>query len=117
MKVIFTVILLTFAKYFATVPAFLGFLTQTDARSGHQFGYLTDTEYAFAQQFVIDMRQTRKQSLSTVSDVLQGKLLSLAQNDQACVDRLIEYERRRSPSKSEASLYEDASDRLMRDRR
>jgi hypothetical protein len=89
----------------------------TDARSGHQIGYLTDSEYAFAQQFVIDMRQTRKQSLSTVSEVLKGKLLSLAQNDRACADRLIEYERRRSPSKSEASLYEDAIDRLMRDRR
>jgi hypothetical protein len=89
----------------------------TDARSGHQLGYLTDTEYAFSQQFVIDMRQTRKQSLSTVSDVLKGKLLSLAQNDRACADRLIEYERRRSPSKSEASLYEDAIERLVRDQR
>jgi DnaJ C terminal domain len=89
----------------------------TDARSGHQIGYLTDTEYAFAQQFAIDMRQTRKQSLSTVSEALKSKLLSLAQNDRDRADRLIEYERRRSPSKSEASLYEDAIDRLMRDRR
>jgi hypothetical protein len=44
-------------------------------------------------------------------------IFSLAQNDRACADRLIEYERRRSPSKSEASLYEDVIDRLMRDRR
>lgn len=89
----------------------------TDARSGHQLGYLTDSEYAFAQQFVIDMRQTRIQSLSTVSEVLKNRLLSLVQNDLACADRLIEYERRRSPNKSEANLYKNAIDRLMNDRR
>jgi hypothetical protein len=56
---------------------------------------------------------THQSALSTK----QGqKLLQLTYHDRACANRLIEYELRKNPTKSEQSLCQDAIDRLIRDR-
>ena len=49
-------------------------------------------------------------------DTKRKRLLQLVYGDEGTLKRLVEYERRRSPNKSEVALYEDAIDRLERDR-
>lgn len=53
---------------------------------------------------------------SIFSTKQEQKLLQLTYYDRACVHRLIEYERRISPTDSDKSLCQDAIDRLIRDR-
>ncbi|MFZ4556474.1 MAG: hypothetical protein ACOYN8_08865 [Pseudanabaena sp.] len=89
---------------------------QQDYRLGHRLGYLTDDEYRFAQQYVIQLRQSGEISPPKELDVLKKRLLSLLYGDQNSCSRNIEFERRRSPHKSEGEIYQDAIDRLERDR-
>jgi hypothetical protein len=53
---------------------------------------------------------------STLSTKQGQKLLQLTYHDRACAHRLIEYERRKNPTKPEEYLCQDAIDRLIRDR-
>lgn len=50
-------------------------------------------------------------------EALKKRLRCLLYGDSNAQTRIIEAERRRSPNKSEAELYQDAIDRLERDRK
>jgi hypothetical protein len=89
---------------------------QNQYRSGHRLGYLTDAEYQFANQYVIKLRESSKQKLSSRLDVKRKRLLQLVHGDEATLRRLIEYERLRSPDRLEELFYESAIDRLERGR-
>jgi hypothetical protein len=90
---------------------------QQDYRPGHRLGYLSDAEYHFAQQYVMQLRQSSEISPPQALDGLKNRLLSLLNGNLQSCDGSIEFERRRSPHKSEIELYQDAIDRLERDRR
>ncbi|WP_427161390.1 hypothetical protein ACQFX9_07370 [Aliinostoc sp. HNIBRCY26] len=90
---------------------------QNDYRPGHRLGYLTDAEYQFAHQYVIQLRQYKEILPPTELDVLKKQLLQLLYSDESSCERNIEAERKRSPHKSELELYRDAISRLERDRR
>lgn len=89
---------------------------QQDYRPGHRLGYLTDVEYQFAQRYVIQLRELDRVSPPKELDTLKKRLLALLYSDQGSLSRNIELERRRSPHKSDVELYQDAIDRLERDR-
>jgi hypothetical protein len=89
---------------------------QQDYRPGHRLGYLTDAEYQFAQQYVMRLRQSGEISLPQELETLKKRLRALLNGDSKCCSRCIEFERRKTPHKSEVELYRDAIDRLERDR-
>ena len=60
---------------------------------------------------------TSDRSQHSIFSTTQGQeLLLLTYQDRACSIRLIEYERRISPTDSDKTLCQDAIDRLIRDR-
>ncbi|MFB2836793.1 hypothetical protein [Floridanema evergladense] len=61
--------------------------------------------------------QLYKNSSSDKETQLYKKLLQKSQGDRKQVERLIDYERRRSPNSSRAELLQSAIDRWERDRR
>ena len=89
---------------------------QRDYRPGHRLGYLTDAEYQFAQRYVMQLRQSGEISPPKELDVLKKRLLHLLYGDQEGCRRNIEFERRRNPHQSDLELYQNAIDRLERDR-
>ncbi len=89
---------------------------QNQYRPGHRLGYLTDAEYTFANQYVLDLREAHKLKLQSQLDTKKKQLRQLVHGDEAMLRRLVDYERSRSPYKSEVELYEAAIDRLQRDR-
>lgn len=89
---------------------------QQDYRPGHRLGYLTNDEYQFAQRYVMQLRQSGEISPPDELDKLKKRLLHLLYGDQGSCNRIIDFERRRSPHKSDMELYQDAIDRLERDR-
>jgi hypothetical protein len=89
---------------------------QNQYRPGHRLGYLTDAEYTFANQYVLDLREAYKLKLQSQLDIKKKQLRQLVHGDEAMLKRLVDYERSRSPNKSEVELYEAAIDRLQRDR-
>ncbi len=89
---------------------------QNQYRPGHRLGYLTDAEYEFANQYVVELREIYNRKLRSELDTKRKRLLQLLHGDGAALKRLVEYEGRRSPSKSEVELYEDAIDRIQSDR-
>lgn len=89
---------------------------QNDYRPGHRLGYLTAPEYEFANQYVVELYQSKKLTLNSELDRLRTRLSQLLYGDRDKCRRLIEAQRRRSPHKSEVDLYQDAIDRLIRDR-
>ncbi len=89
---------------------------QQDYRPGHRLGYLSDAEYQFAQRYVIQLRQSGKISPPDELNILKKQLLHLLGGDQERCSRTINFERRRSPHKSDIELYQDAIYRLERDR-
>ncbi len=90
---------------------------QQDYRPGHRLGYLTDDEYQFAQRYVMQLRQSGEISPPDELDRLKKRLLHLLYNEQQTFDRIIESERQKNSHKSDVELYQDAIDRLERDRR
>lgn len=89
---------------------------QNDYRSGHRLGYLTDAEYQFAHQYVIQLRQSKELLPPSELDTIKKQLLELLYGDESACKRNIEVERRKSPHKSEIELYKDTISRLLRDR-
>lgn len=89
---------------------------QNQYRPGHRLGYLTDAEYTFANQYVLDLREAYKLKLQSQLDTTKKQLRQLVHGDEAMLKRLVDYERSRNPNKSEVELYEAALDRLQRDR-
>jgi hypothetical protein len=89
---------------------------QQDYRPGHRLGYLTDAEYQFAQQYVMRLRQSNEISPPQELETLKKRLHTLLNGDSKCCSRCIEFERRKSPHKTEVELYRDAIDRLEHDR-
>ena len=85
-------------------------------RLGHRLGYLSDAEYQFASQYVKSLRQSDTLEPPDELEALKTRLGSLLYGDSNAQIRLIQAERRRSPHKSEEELYQDAIDRLERDR-
>jgi hypothetical protein len=92
------------------------YASQQNYRPGHRLGYLTDAEYQFSQRYVMQLRQSGEISPPKELDILKRRLLTLLFGDQASCSRNIELERQRSPHKSDVELYQDAIDRLERDR-
>jgi hypothetical protein len=90
---------------------------QQEDRPGHQFGYLSDAEYQFTDRYIKSLRESHQRQLSSPLTALEKQLLKLTNNDRNLVNRLIQYERSKSPTKSEIFLYEQAIDRLISDRR
>jgi hypothetical protein len=84
-------------------------------RPGHRLGYLTDTEYEFAQQYVMQLRQSEELAPPNELDTLKKRLAQLIYDAQTC-KRIIEVARRKYPHKSEIDLYRDEIDCLERDR-
>jgi|GEM_PF-3043945 len=89
---------------------------QDDYRPGHRLGYLTDAEYQFAHQYVIQLHQSKEILPRSELDTLKKRLLQLLYSDETACQRNIEAERRRNPHKSELELYRDAIAHLERDR-
>ncbi|MFB2939468.1 hypothetical protein ACE1B6_29795 [Aerosakkonemataceae cyanobacterium BLCC-F154] len=89
---------------------------QNQYRPGHRLGYLTDAEYNFANQYVLDLRESYKLKLQSQLDTRKQRLLKLVYGDAATVTRLVNYERSRNPNMSELELYDAAIERLQRDR-
>lgn len=89
---------------------------QNEYRPGHRLGYLTDAEYKMANRYVKELRDDFKRKLNSELDIKRTKLLQLVHGDEAALKRLIEYERRRNPNKSEVALYENAIDSIQRGR-
>ena len=89
---------------------------QNQYRPGHRLGYLSDAEYTFANQYVLDLREAYKLKLQSQLDTKKKQLRRLVHGDEAMLKRLVDYERSRSPNKSEVELYEAAINRLQRDR-
>ncbi|MEH1941582.1 MAG: hypothetical protein V7L01_15380 [Nostoc sp.] len=89
---------------------------QNDYRPGHHLGYLTDAEYQFAHQYVMQLRQSKELAPPSELDIVKKRLRQLLYSDESACERNIEAERRRSPHKSEMELYRDAIARLERDR-
>jgi hypothetical protein len=85
-------------------------------RLGHRLGYLSDAEYQFASQYVKSLRQSDTLKPPDELEALKKRLGSLLYGDSNAQIRLIQAERRRNPHKSEEELYQDAIDRLERDR-
>lgn len=83
-------------------------------RPGHRLGYLSDMEYAFIYQYVVELRETYRDSLQSELAVLKQTLLHLVRGDHAMLKRLVDYERRRTPDKPEVGLYDNAITRLRR---
>lgn len=89
---------------------------QSEYRLGHRLGYLTDAEYQFASQYINLLRQSNTIKPPSELDTLKKKLGSLLYGDKNAQRRLIQLERRRNPHKSEEELYQNAIERLERDR-
>ncbi len=89
---------------------------QQDYRPGHRLGYLTDAEYQFVQRYVMQLRHSGEISPPKELEILKKRLLTLLYGDRESCARNIKLERRTSPHKSEVELYQDAIDRLERDR-
>ncbi|NEO83614.1 MAG: hypothetical protein F6J87_05045 [Spirulina sp. SIO3F2] len=102
-------------------PAFLnGYRrqpSQQDYRPGHRLGYLTDREYEFANQYVLELRASYQGQLKSAVEIKHNRLKRLLQGDDKAVKRVIAYERRQSPQKTDRELYEDAIARIENDRR
>lgn len=90
-------------------------MAQSEYRPGHRLGYLTDSEYEHATRYVMQLRQKEELAPPSELDLLKKEILSLVYEKEICT-RLIVAERRRNPGKSEIELYQDAIDRLKRDR-
>ena len=87
---------------------------QQDDRPGHRLGYLSDEEYQYADRYVVELRQVYQLKLQSELEIQKRRLRERLQGNDVTLNRLIEYERRRSPYKSEIELYQDAIDRLER---
>jgi hypothetical protein len=88
--------------------------------TGHLFVYihvLSDDVYQQASQASGPQPRTATASSSYQLNKLKTNLLQLIHNDEKTCVRLVNYERSRNPHKSEEELYQDAIDRLLRDRR
>lgn len=85
-------------------------------RQGHRLGYLSDTEYKWAETFVHQIRQSNNLELPGALKLLQTELQSLVP-DREARKRIISHARSRYPHKSNIELYKDEIDSLLRDRR
>lgn len=90
-------------------------IAQSEYRLGHRLGYLTDAEYEFAQQYVMQLRQSNELAPSSELDRLKKRFAHLIHDTDTC-QRVIEAARRRHPHKSEIDLYRDEIYRIERDR-
>ena len=90
-------------------------MAQSEYRPGHRLGYLTDAEYEYAMRYVMQLRQKKELAPPNELDLLKKEILSLVYEKEIC-ERLVGAERRRNPDKSEIELYQDAIDRVKRDR-
>ncbi|MBI3327717.1 MAG: hypothetical protein HYZ81_13580 [Nitrospinae bacterium] len=89
---------------------------QSEYRRGHRLGYLTDEEYQFADQYVLELRRTNALGLSSEVEPLRQRLAHLLRDDRVR-DRLLAQARRKHPAKDEAWIYALVIDQLLRDRR
>ena len=87
---------------------------QQDYCPGHRLGYLSDEEYQYADRYVVELRQVYQLKLQSELEIQKRRLRQRVQGNDVTLNRLIEYERGRSPNKSEVELYQDAIDRLER---
>ncbi len=90
--------------------------TNTEYRSGHRLGYLTDAEYDFAARYVETLRSDNSLGLLTNADHLKRKLIARIADKQAC-ERLISNARRLYPNRSETEIYDLVLTQYERDRR
>jgi hypothetical protein len=90
--------------------------SQQEYRPGHRLGYLTDAEYEFAHQYVLQLRQSNELKFPSEVDKLRKCLLKLLYGDQDACRRIVQAEQRRNPHKLEIDLYRDALEHLERDR-
>jgi hypothetical protein len=91
-------------------------LAQNQLRPGHRLGYLTDVEYGFANQYVVQLRQSREATLRSELDEVKRRLMQLLHGDEGAYRRIIEAERRRNPHASEVDLHRAEIDRRERGR-
>lgn len=90
--------------------------TENEYRQGHRLGYLSDAEYEFAAEYVLEMRRTNSLQLPTRAEELERKF-TVRLNDSQARDRLLKHARTRYPEKSDSQLYELIMEQLERDRR
>ena len=89
-------------------------------------GYLTQEQYAFAFQWVLNAHRERAgtdgagsstRRLPGATEIARRKLLNRLGGNAGALERLVARERERKPYASELDLYRAASDWLDRDRR
>lgn len=101
-----------FGKLF--LDGYQKFPSQRQYRPGHRLGYLSDMEYVFIYQYVMELRETYRERLQSELAVLKQTLLQRVFGDLELLQRLVDHERSRTPEKSEVGLYENAIARLKR---
>jgi hypothetical protein len=89
--------------------------SRQEYRDGHRLGYLTDAEYAFAAEYVLQLR-SNLYLLPSGLEELQRRF-AVQVNDSRARDRLISHARSRYPEKSDLELYGIVIAQLERDRR
>jgi hypothetical protein len=84
-------------------------------QQGH-LGYLTEAEYAFAQDYVKYLRQSCEVAPPAELVVVQNRLVQLT-HDREVADRIMAVSRQKFPQKTELELYQYEVDRLEWERR
>jgi len=90
--------------------------TQNDYRSSHRLGYLTDAEYEFAAEYVLELRSNNYLQLPTETEELERKF-AVRVNDLQTRNRLLAHARAKYPHKNDLQVYELVIEQLERDRR
>jgi hypothetical protein len=90
--------------------------THNDYRNGHRLGYLTDVEYEFAAEYILELRSNNYLQLPTESEEMERKF-AVRVNDLQTRNRLIAHARAKYPDKNDLQVYQLAIEQLERDRR
>jgi hypothetical protein len=91
-------------------------IVQNEYRRGHRLGYLTDGEYQFADNYVLELRRNNVLGLPSKLQELKQQLTARIA-DSRVRDRLVTNARQKYPGKDEAEIYGLVMDQLERDRR
>lgn len=87
-------------------------LSQDQLRPGHRLGYLTDAEYKFAHQYVIELHQLREASLRSELDELKKRMMQILHGDRGAYQRIMAAAVKRNPHQSEVDLHRTEIERL-----
>ena len=90
--------------------------TQDEYRAGHRLGYLTDAEYKFVAEYVLELRSKNSLQLPTRVEELIQKLAGRV-SDLHARERLIKHAKAKYPEKTEVEIYELVIEQFEREHR